>query len=151
MYFFYVMKLNNNVLTEQCEELREAALREGLLRHGDQAARPVRAYPQLDKLSTAWKLSLPGFTNGLSSPVFKEVMAQHLCLPSPACKPILGQPIVTRRGGVVGPFADELMTAHLTEDSWRHRHDSFKVTIVNMCCHLPSRFREAVSKKHAKN
>ena len=120
-------------LTGQCEELREAALREGLLRHGDQTARPVRAYPQLDKLSTAWKLSLPGFTNGLSSPVFKEVMAQHLCLPSPACQPILGQPIITRRGGVVGPFADELMTAHLTEDSWRHRHDSLKVTIVNMC------------------
>ena len=71
-------------LTGQCEELREAALRDVLLRHGDQTARPVRAYPQLDKLSTAWKLSLPGFTNGLSSPVFKEVMAQHLCLPSPA-------------------------------------------------------------------
>ena len=120
-------------LTGQCEELREAALREGLFRHGDQTSRPVRAYPQLDKLSTAWKLSLPGFTNGLSSPVFKEVMAQHLCLPSPACQPILGQPIVTRRGGVVGPFADELMTAHLTEDSWRHRHDSFKVMLVNMC------------------
>ena len=34
---------------------------------------------------------------------------------------------------MVGPFGDELMTAHLTEDSWRHRHDSFKVTIVNMC------------------
>ena len=93
-------------LTGQCEELREAALREGLLRHGDQTARPVRAYPQLDKLSTAWKLSLPGITNGLPSPVFKEVMVQHLCLPSPACQPILGQPIVTRRGGVVGPFAD---------------------------------------------
>ena len=120
-------------LTEQCEELREAALREGLLRHADQSARPVRAYPQLDKLSTAWKLSLPGITNGLSTPVFKEVMAQHLCLPSPACKPILGQPIGTRRGGVIGPFADELMTAHLTEDSWRHRHDAFKVTVVNMC------------------
>ena len=28
-------------LTEQCEELREAALREGLLRHGDQTARSV--------------------------------------------------------------------------------------------------------------
>ena len=32
-------------LTEQIEELREAALREGLLRHADQSARPVRAYP----------------------------------------------------------------------------------------------------------
>ena len=82
-------------LTEQREELKEAALRDGLLRHGDQTARPVRAYPQLDKLSTAWKLSLPGITNGLSTPVFKEVMAQHLGLPSPACQPILGQPVGT--------------------------------------------------------
>ena len=34
---------------------------------------------------------------------------------------------------MVGPSANELMTTHLTEDSWRHRHDSFKVTIVNIC------------------
>ena len=33
-----------HALTEQCEELREAALQEGLLRHGYQTARPVRAY-----------------------------------------------------------------------------------------------------------
>ena len=44
-------------LTGHCEELREAALRERFLGHGDQTARPVRAYPQLDRLSTAWKLS----------------------------------------------------------------------------------------------
>ena len=119
-------------LTEQREELKEAALRDGLLRHGDQTARPVRAYPQLDKLSTAWKLSLPGITNGLSTPVFKEVMAQHLGLPSPACQPILGQPVGTA-GAVIGPFADELMTAFLPQDSWRHRHDALKITIVNMC------------------
>ena len=45
---------------------------------------------------------------------------------------------------MVGPFADELMTAHLTEDSWRHRHDSLKVTIVNMCneARVPVRFLE---------
>ena len=54
-------------VTGQREELREAMLAKALKQHNDQAARPVRTYPQLDKLSTAWKLSLPGPTNGLSS------------------------------------------------------------------------------------
>ena len=40
-------------------------------------------------------------------------MAMHLGLPSPACKPILGQP-VGHQGAVVGPFVDELNYAHLT-------------------------------------
>ena len=119
-------------LTKEREELQEAVLREALMRHTDQSARPVNAYPQYDKLSTAWKLSLPGVTNGLSTPVFHEVMPMHLCLPSPACQPILGRPVV-HQGGVVGPFADKLNWAHLTGDSWRHRHDSLKVVMVNMC------------------
>ena len=45
------------VVTKEREELKEAVLREALVRHPDQSARPVRAYPQFDKLSTAWKLS----------------------------------------------------------------------------------------------
>ena len=106
-------------------------VREALVRHPDASARPVRTYPQFDKLSTAWKLSLPGVTNGLTAPVFQEVMAMHLCLPSPACQPMLGQP-VGDRGEVVGPFGDELNCARLT-DSWRTRHDSLKVVLTNMC------------------
>ena len=54
-------------LTEQREELREAALAEALRRYGDQAASPASAYPQFDKLSTAWKLSLPGPVSLLQS------------------------------------------------------------------------------------
>ena len=73
-------------MTEQREELREAVLREALLRHPDKTARPSIAYPQLDKLSTAWKLGLPGPTSGLTTIVFKEVMAMHLFLPSLVCK-----------------------------------------------------------------
>ena len=122
---------SRQALTEQREELREAALAEALRRHHDQAARPVRAYPQLDKLSTAWKLALPGPTNGLSSPVFREIMAQHLCLPSPACASIQGQR-AGAHGGIVGPFGDELMTAHLPQDSWRTRHDLLKLELVKI-------------------
>ena len=56
------------IVTEQREEWREALLAEALKQHGDQAARPVLAYPQFDKLSTAWKLALPGPTMGPVQP-----------------------------------------------------------------------------------
>ena len=118
------------IVTEQREEWREALLAEALKQHGDQAARPVLAYPQFDKLSTAWKLALPGPTMGMSSPVFKEVMAQHLCLPSLACSSIVGQRVGAT--GVVGLFGDENVTATLPQDTWRTRHDSLKVVMVNI-------------------
>ena len=120
---------SRQMLTEQREEMREAVLAEALKRHGDQAARPVLVYPQMDKLSTAWKLGLPGPSTGLTPPIFKEVMALHLCLPSPACSSILGQSVGAK---TVGPFGDELMTAALTQDTWRTRHDSVKVAMVNI-------------------
>ena len=119
---------SRQMLTEQREEMREAVLAEALRRHGAQAARPVLVYPQLDKLSTAWKLGLPGPT-GLTPAVFKEVMALHLCLPSLACSSILGQAVGMK---TVGPFGDELMTAALTQDTWRTRNDCVKVAMVNI-------------------
>ena len=123
---------SRQLITEQREQLREAVLREALLRHPDQTARPAIAYPQLDKLTTAWKLSLPGPTTGLTSPVFREVMSMHLFLPSLACQEIVGQP-VGARGARVGLFGDEVMTATLPGDSWRWRHDNLKVTLMSIC------------------
>ena len=61
---------SKQVVTEQREELCQA-----LLPHPDQMARPVIAYGQFDKISTAWELSLPEPTTGLTSPVFTEVVA----------------------------------------------------------------------------
>ena len=48
---------SRQMITEVSENLREAVLREALLRHPDQPARPAIAYPQFDKISTAWKLT----------------------------------------------------------------------------------------------
>ena len=123
---------SRQAITEQREELREAVLREALLRHPDQTARPAIAYPQFDKISTAWKLSLPGPTTGLTSPVFKEVMAMHLLLPSIVCKEVVGKR-VGAGGAVAGPFGDEIMCAQLPGDSWRWRHDAVKLCIINIC------------------
>ena len=58
--------------------------------------------------------------------------SMHQGLPSLACQPILRQPI-GHRGAVVGLFADELNCARLTDDSWWTHHDSYIVTLVNMC------------------
>ena len=54
-----------------------------LQNHTDREARPVTVYPNFDKLSRAWLLALPGPHTGLTSKVFAEAMAAHLCLPSP--------------------------------------------------------------------
>ena len=123
---------SRQALTEQREELREAVVREALLRHPNQTERPAIAYPQLDKLSTAWKLGLPGPTTGMTTPVFKEVLALHLFLPSLACKEVVGKRLGAT-GARAGPFGDEIMCAHLPGDSWRWRHDEIKLCIVNMC------------------
>ena len=96
---------SKQVVTEQREELCQA-----LLPHPDQMARPVIAYGQFDKISTAWKLSLPGLTTDLTSPVFKEVVAMHLLLPSIVCKEVVGK-----------RFGDEIKCAQLPGDSWRFR------------------------------
>ena len=32
----------------------------------------------------------------------------------------------------MGPFGDELMTAHLPQDSWRSRHDLLKLELVRI-------------------
>ena len=105
---------SSQAVTEQREELREAVVREALLRHPNQAERPAVAYPQLDKLSTAWKLGLPGPTTGMSTPVFKEVLALHLFLPSLACKEVVGQQIGAR-GAIAGPLGMSLCVLNYLE------------------------------------
>ena len=99
--------------------------------HGDKAARPVVMYPQLDKLSAAWKLSLPGPTLGLTTTVFKEVMVQAICLPSLSRSAIIGQ-TVGFRSAAVGVFRAELMCAlGLSQDTWCTCHDELKVVLDN--------------------
>ena len=77
-------------------------MREAFLPHTDQMARSVIAYGQFDKISTAWELSLPGPTTGLTSPVFTEVVAMHLLLPSIVCSEVVGM-----------QFGNEIKYAHL--------------------------------------
>ena len=81
-----------------------------LERHPDRVARPVTAYQNIDKLSGAWLLALPGPETGISSKVFSEAMAAHLCLPSPAV--VAGGWVgknTVRGGAVIDQFGDAVM------------------------------------------
>ena len=70
------------LVVQQRESLRHEVLTLALERHTDREARPVTVYQNFDKLSGAWILALPGPDTGISSKVFTEAMASHLCLPS---------------------------------------------------------------------
>ena len=122
-------------LVQQRESLRHQVLTKALKDYPDRHFRPATVYPNFDKLSGAWLLALPGSSTGLSSPVFCEAVAAHLCLPSPA---VLGSGWVGktlgRRGGVIDPYGDTIMNcSEIPGDSWRHRHDTGKMAITTEC------------------
>ena len=81
-----------------------------LERHPDREARPVTVYQNFDKLSGAWLLALPGPETGISSKVFSEAMAAHLCLPSLAVVTDgwVGKNTV-RGGAVIDQFGNAIM------------------------------------------
>lgn len=72
-------------LVEQREEIRGAVLKEVLARETNLTLRPVLAWANRDKLSSAWLQYLPG-PEGLNNQAFTEALSALLCMPSPGCK-----------------------------------------------------------------
>ena len=105
--------------------------------HYDRQARPFTAFQNFDKMSGAWLLSLPGPSTGLSTSVFVEAMAAHLCLESPALRASgwVGRTVGRdRRAAVIDKFGDAVMNCRdLPGDSWRNRHDTVKTALVSEC------------------
>ena len=70
----------------------------------------------------------------LPSRLFREAMASHLFLPSPACQGLLGKPTGynDRQGNptYVDTFGDVVMTATLCHDTWRTRHNDVQRAFV---------------------
>ena len=97
-------------LVQQRESLRHQAMSKALREYPDRHFRPATVYPNFDKLSGAWLLALPGSSTGLSSSVFSEAMAAHLCLPSPAVSGSgwVGKTL-GRRGQSIDAFGDTIM------------------------------------------
>ena len=122
------------LVVKQREELRTAVVAEALCQYPDQSARPVWVFSQFDKLSQAWILATPNPHTYLPAPVFREAMAAHLCLPSPACQPHLGQP-VGREGARVDVWGDKVTCAKLPFDTRRHRHDDVQLALMERADH----------------
>ena len=101
------------LVVEQQESLRYQLLTLALGRHHDRQARPVTVYQNVsdDKVAGRWLLTCPSPDLGLSTPVFREALSSHLCLPSPAIRDggWLGTR-VCRECGVCDRWGDVVMT-----------------------------------------
>ena len=119
------------LIVNQREELRAAVLGETLsrLKAPHNTSRPVMAWTNRDKLSTAWLQSLPG-PNGLNNAEFSEAMALVLCTPSPACQDRVGEKVGK---SVVDKYGNAVMNEPLPGDHWRVRHDTVKMAINSLC------------------
>ena len=124
----YQGKLRSSIV-EHREQMMGRLLDECLLRHPQLGARPVFSWPERDKLSSQWLLALPGVDTSLTSEEFSECVAALLCLPSPACTPLIG-----RRVGraSVDKYGDVVMAAALQGDGWRRRHDCIKMRLFGL-------------------
>ena len=120
-------------ILEQREGLRSSVLVEYLRNHSDPSSRPVWAFPQMDKMSSQWILSLPEPETGLNSPVFREALAIKLCAPSPACATRVGQHIGGPGSPVVDPFGDVVNCWNrVPGDTWRIKHYTCKKALMDM-------------------
>ena len=91
--------------------------------------KPVRAWANRDKLSSAWLQCLPG-PDGLSSQAFSEAMALLLCMPSPGCQERVGAKVGRK---TVDIYGDSIMSEVLPGDHWRTRHDKVKMSLHSLC------------------
>ena len=103
-------------------------LRRALELWPDQGWRPVWSLPQRDKLSSAWCQLLPYPDTAMSPAEFSEVVAAHLCMPSPVCATKLGEalPGRGRQRPVVDQYGDRVCAANLPGNGHKIRHDEMK-------------------------
>jgi len=122
------------LIVEQRESLRHQLLMKALAQHPHRQARPVTVYQNMsdDKVAGRWLLTCPSPDLGLSTPVFKEALSSHLCMPSPVIRDgaWVGRR-VCRECGVIDLWGDVVMTCtHICGDTFRRRHDTVKGAVI---------------------
>ena len=75
-------KTRGDIVTAR-EKFKALLLSKALALYQPRKARPVLAWKQRDKISSAWLLALPGADSSLTNAEFSEAAAANLCLPSP--------------------------------------------------------------------
>ena len=97
----------------------------------------------LDKFSTVWVSCWPSRDAYLSNPEFGEVACAYFALPSPACRPLVGQRI-GRSNLTLDRHGLRLTTATLPGDGWRTQHDVLKWRLASDAKELGVRCRTEV-------
>ena len=105
-------KTRGDIVTAR-EKVHAQLLTKALSVHQPQRARPVLAWKQRDKVSSAWLLALPGADSSLSNAEFSEAAAANLCLPSPACMGLVGETVKGNRK--VDIYGDNIQAAALQQ------------------------------------
>ena len=118
-------------VVEARENTREKVLDKLLLGVRPRSTRAAWSWRQRDKVSSAWILAIPAPDTMLSNAEFSEVAANHLCLPSPACRGMVGEPI--KNGVVVDQYGDNIQATSIPGDHWRTRHNAFLHMIHRQC------------------
>ena len=118
-----------NKILEEREKTMGLLLLAALEQHPNQNMRPVWSWPERDKLSSQWLLTLPGHDLSLSSEEFSECLATLLCLPSPATAPKVGERVGNRS---VDIFGDVVLSASLPGDGFRKRHNTIKKRLTSL-------------------
>ena len=122
----------------QLQGLQKCVLKKALKDYPDQTARPVLHNPQLDKVSSSFTQALPGPETYIPFPAFSEAICSYICVPSPACRDLVGQSI---GNSTVDIWGDRVQSVKgLKGDTHRHKHDTLKLKIFTLAneCHLPA-------------
>ena len=119
------------LVVEAREKLRAKSLKKLMSEVRYRKTRAALSLKQRDKVSSSWVLAIPASDTSLSSIEFSEVAAFQLCLDSPACVGLVGEPI--RGRVVVDRYGDNLQSTSLPGDHWRTRHNSFLHLIHRLC------------------
>ena len=117
------------VITQEREKMRAAVLRKALTDYPDPSAKPVIAWRNRDKLTTAFLQELPGPHSSLSSPQFGEAMCLVLVIPSLCCRDRVGMKIGRRR---VDPYGEEVVNENVAGGGFTRRHDRVKTELASM-------------------
>ena len=123
-------KTRGDIVTAR-EKTRALLLAKALSLYQPRKTRPVWAWRQRDKISSAWLLALPGGDNSLTNAEFSEAAATNLCLPSPACMGRVGETVKGRTQ--VDIYGDNIQSTCLPGDHWRRRHDMLKHVLYRLC------------------
>ena len=117
-------------LTRAREELRMEVFNQAITFHPDQQGRGVSSWKEMDKLTTAFLLTIPGPSSTLSSTIFGEAKATLLYLPSRVCADRVGEKIGNSR---VDPYRERVILENLPGAHWANRHNSMGQEIAALC------------------